>query len=82
MPPTRPLSPVIPNNACHLCITAAAGTELAVASFGAFVNATDINRYAFLTPDSGLQAKALHPARGVAPSDFRPLRKILDCSLP
>ena len=33
-PPTHPLSPVIPNNACHLRITAAAGTELAVASFG------------------------------------------------
>ena len=33
-PPTHALSPVIPNNACHLCITAAAGTELAVTSFG------------------------------------------------
>ncbi len=32
MPPTRPLRPVIPNNASHLRITAAAGTELAVAS--------------------------------------------------
>ncbi len=28
-PPTRPLRPVIPNNACTLRITAAAGTELA-----------------------------------------------------
>jgi len=25
-PPTRPLRPIIPNNACHLRITAAAGT--------------------------------------------------------
>ncbi len=33
-PPTCSLSPVIPNNACHLRLTAAAGTELAVASFG------------------------------------------------
>ncbi len=33
-PPTHALSPVIPNNACHLCLTAAAGTELAVTSFG------------------------------------------------
>ncbi len=33
-PPTHPLSPVIPSNACHLRLTAAAGTELAVASFG------------------------------------------------
>ncbi len=31
-PPTHPLRPVNPNNARHLCITAAAGTELAVAS--------------------------------------------------
>ncbi len=33
-PPTCALSPVIPNNACHLRITAAAGTKLAVASSG------------------------------------------------
>ena len=31
-PPTRPLRPVIPNNACPLRLTAAAGTELAGAS--------------------------------------------------
>jgi len=31
-PPTRSLRPVIPNNACTLRITAAAGTELAGAS--------------------------------------------------
>jgi hypothetical protein len=31
-PPTRPLRPVIPDNARTLCITAAAGTELAGAS--------------------------------------------------
>ena len=33
-PPTCSLSPVIPNNACHLRITAAAGKKLAVASSG------------------------------------------------
>ncbi len=33
-PPTPSLSPIIPNNACLLCLTAAAGTELAEASFG------------------------------------------------
>ncbi len=33
MPPTYPLRPVNPNNACPLRITAAAGTELAGASF-------------------------------------------------
>ncbi len=32
-PPTRALRPVIPNNACPLRLTAAAGTELAGASF-------------------------------------------------
>ncbi len=32
MPPTHPLHPVNPNNACPLRITAAAGTELAGAS--------------------------------------------------
>ncbi len=33
-PPTHALSPVIPNNACHLRLTAAAGTKLAVTSSG------------------------------------------------
>ncbi len=32
--PTRSLSPMNPNNACLLCLTEAAGTELAEASFG------------------------------------------------
>ena len=40
-PPTRALRPMIPNNACTLRITAAAGTELAGASFGGTVNRTD-----------------------------------------
>ena len=35
--PTRSLRPVNPNNACTPCITAAAGTELAGASFGGTV---------------------------------------------
>ncbi len=38
-PPTRPLRPVIPNNARTLRITAAAGTELAGASFSGTVSA-------------------------------------------
>ena len=37
-PPTFALRPVIPNNACILCLTAAAGTELADASFDGTVN--------------------------------------------
>ena len=39
-PPTRPLRPVNPNNARDLCITAAAGTELAVASSWGTINST------------------------------------------
>ncbi len=37
-PPACALRPVIPNNACALRLTAAAGTELAGASFGGTVN--------------------------------------------
>ena len=37
-PPTRPLRPIIPSNAGPLRITAAAGTELAGASFSGTVN--------------------------------------------
>ena len=77
-PPTRALSPVIPNNACNLRITAAAGTKLAVASSGA-------DQYAeayFLTPDSSLHPEGLHPTRGIAASDFRPLCNIRYCSPP
>ena len=36
----------------------------------------------FVPLDSGLQSEDLHPARGIAGSDFRPLPKILDGSLP
>jgi len=36
----------------------------------------------FFPPKRGLQPEGLHPSRGVAASGFRPLRKILDCSLP
>ena len=71
-PPTHALSPVIPPNAWHLCLTAAAGTELAVPSSGVDQN--------FLTPDSGLHPEGLRPTRGVAPSHFRALRKIRYCS--
>src|SRR5262249_26459655 len=37
---------------------------------------------AFLPYHSALQPEGLHRTRGVAPSGLRPLRKILDCSLP
>ena len=77
-PPTRALSPVIPNNACHLRITAAAGTKLAVTSSG-----TDQCAEAhFLIPDSSLHPERLHPTRGVAVSNFRSLHNIRYCSPP
>jgi hypothetical protein len=73
-PPARALRPVIPNNARTLRITAAAGTELAGASSGGTVT--------IVPPDSGLHPEELPPARGVAASGFRPLRKIPHCCLP
>ena len=82
-PPTRPLRPVNPNNARHLCITAAAGTELAVASsFGTLVPADVLYRSALFPNHRSLRPEGLHPPRSVASSGFPPLRMILDCSLP
>ena len=43
-PPTRALRPVIPNNARALCLTAAAGTELAGASFEGTVTEEQYSR--------------------------------------
>ena len=68
------LRPVIPDNAWILRMTAAAGTELA----DPYSSATVI----ILTEKSSLRPKGLHPARGVAPSGFRPLWKIPYCCLP
>ncbi len=80
-PPTSPLRPMIPNNACPLRLTAAAGTELA----GAYSSGTvkpKFTTWTFSPKKSGLQAEALHPARGVARSPFRALSKPLDCCPP
>ena len=68
------LRPVNPDNACLLRMTAAAGTELAEA----YSYATVI----FFTYKSSLQPEGLNPARGVAPSGFRPLWNIPYCCLP
>ena len=38
--------------------------------------------FRFVPAESGLQPEGLHPARGVAASGFRPLRKIPHCCLP
>ncbi len=65
---------MIPINACHLRITAAAGTKLAVASSGIV--------HLLLHPNSSLHPERLHPTRGVAASGFRPLRNIRYCSPP
>ncbi len=73
LPPTRPLRPVIPNNAWDLCITAAAGTELAVPSSFATINVSNVFGNTLIANDRGLRAEAIHPPRGVAPSGFRPL---------
>ncbi len=81
-PPTLALRPINPNNACTLRITAAAGTELAGASFGGTVKRTDINRTQFFPLDRSLRPEGLHPSRGVAGSGFRPLPNIPDCCLP
>ncbi len=74
-PPTDALRPIIPDNACLLCLTAAAGTELAEADSSGTV-------IVFVPEKSGLQPTGLHPTRGVAPSGLRPLRKIPHCCLP
>ncbi len=57
---------MIPSNACHLRITAAAGTELAVAYSIGTVNSASIKYETFFPNKSGLRAETLHPARGVA----------------
>ena len=66
---------MIPDNTCILRLTAAAGTELA----DAYSSSTRQN---FLLEKRGLQPKGRHPSRGIAPSGFRPLRKIPHCCLP
>ena len=66
---------MIPDNACIPRITAAAGTELA----DAYSSSTRQN---FLLEKRGLQPTGRHPSRGIAPSGFRPLRKIPHCCLP
>ena len=82
-PPTRPLRPMIPDNACSPRITAAAGTELAGAFSGGNVRQWTYCFHCFSFPLTEVyNPKGLHPSRGVAPSGFRPLGKILDCCLP
>ena len=66
------LRPINPDNACTLCITAAAGTELAGAYSPSLLR----------LGKRSLRPEGLHPSRGVAASDFRPLRTIPSCCHP
>ncbi len=67
---------MIPNNARSLRLTAAAGTKLAGASLHSNVKQDVISTLVFLLRERTLQPEGLHRPRGVAPSGFRPLRKI------
>ena len=80
VPPTRALSPVIPNNVRTVRLTAAAGTNLARAS--SRDHSSTVLHGTLFPLDRSLQPEGLHPPRGVARSGFRPLPKILDCSHP
>ncbi len=88
-PPTRALRPVIPNNACTLRLTAAAGTELAGASFGGTVSSTDYspaevssrptglyNPKAFFTHAALLRQSFLHCAIFLTAASRRSLDRI------
>ena len=58
-PPTPALRPIIPNNACTLRITAAAGTELAGASFEGTVKPSQA--YSTYNPFSSLLTEVYDP---------------------
>ena len=82
-PPTHPLRPVIPINACTLRITAAAGTELAGASSVGNVQYHQLLTNNTLLPtESALQPSGLLHTRGIAGSGFPPLSNIPHCCLP
>ena len=57
---------MIPSNARHLRITAAAGTELAVAYSSGTGNFGSVRAVLFFPDKRSLQPESLHPARGVA----------------
>ena len=71
LPPTYPLRPVIPNNACTPCITAAAGTELAGTSYYEYFHNNPRRKY-FTT-------KCFHRTQILTGSNFRPLPNIPHC---
>ncbi len=74
-PPRCPLSPIIPDNACDIRITAAAGTYLAVAS--------SVGTVTFFFPtESTLQSENRLRAHRIAGSELPPLSNIPHCCLP
>src|SRR5687767_4387606 len=88
-PPTYPLRPIIPSNACTLRITAAAGTELAGASFSGTVKllgyspksvssrSTELyNPKAFFTHAAWLRQSFLHCARFPTAASRRSLDRV------
>ena len=88
-PPTYPLRPIIPSNACTLRITAAAGTELAGASFPGTVStesyslpifssrATELyNPKAFFTHAAWLRQTFVHCARFPTAASRRSLDRV------
>ncbi len=80
-PPTHPLNPINPDNACTLRITAAAGTELA----GAYSSGTRqfLHAWAFCSLIKAVyNPEGRLPARGMAGSGSRPLTNIPHCCLP
>ena len=78
--PTRHLRPIIPNNTCPFCITAAAAQILAGASFARHVT---IHSHAsmFLLKEFYKQY-TIHHSRDIAGSHFRALSMIPHCCLP
>ena len=88
-PPTYPLRPIIPSNACTLRITAAAGTELAGASFSGTVRSlgyspndfssrsTELyNPKAFFTHAAWLRQTFVHCARFPTAASRRSLDRV------
>ena len=88
-PPTCPLRPIIPSNACTLRITAAAGTELAGASFDGTVRISGYspetfssrptelyNPKAFFTHAAWLRQTFVHCARFPTAASRRSLDRV------
>src|SRR5512135_2540553 len=89
MPPARALRPIIPNNACTLRITAAAGTELAGASSSGTITYTSYyyvyrfshstglyNPKAFFTHAASLRQTFVHCARFPTAASRRSLDRV------